>query len=131
MSLSDPIADMLTRIRNAQLARKKYVLIPFSKIKQSITSVLQEEGYITAYNINNINNIAYIQIDLKYYAGSPVIDSIKRISRPGMRIYKSVSEIPDVLNGLGVSIISTSKGVMTGKKAKKIGVGGEVICEVV
>lgn len=131
MSLSDPIADMLTRIRNAQLARKKYVLIPFSKIKQSITSVLQEEGYITAYNINNINNIAYIQIDLKYYAGSPVIDSIKRISRPGMRIYKSVSEIPDVLNGLGVSIISTSKGVMTGKKAKKIGAGGEVICEVV
>ncbi|MBX3641117.1 MAG: 30S ribosomal protein S8 [Nitrosomonas sp.] len=131
MSLSDPIADMLTRIRNAQLARKKYVLIPFSKIKQSITSVLQEEGYITAYNINDINNISYIQIDLKYYAGSPVIDSIKRISRPGMRIYKSVSEIPDVLNGLGVSIISTSKGVMTGKKAKKIGVGGEVICEVV
>lgn len=131
MSLSDPIADMLTRIRNAQLARKKYVLIPFSKIKQSITSVLQEEGYITAYNINDIGNISYIQIDLKYYAGSPVIDSIKRISRPGMRIYKSVSEIPDVLNGLGVSIISTSKGVMTGKKAKKIGVGGEVICEVV
>ena len=131
MSLSDPIADMLTRIRNAQLAKKKYVLIPFSKIKQSIASVLQEEGYISTFTVKDISNISYIHIDLKYYSGSPVIESIKRISKPGMRIYKSVSELPEVLGGLGISIISTSKGIMTGRKAKKAGVGGEVICEVI
>ncbi len=131
MSLSDPIADMLTRIRNAQLAKKKYVLIPFSKIKRSIASVLQEEGYISTFTVKDINNLSYIHVDLKYYSGSPVIESIKRISKPGMRIYKSVSELPEVLGGLGISVISTSKGIMTGRKAKKIGVGGEVICEVI
>ncbi len=131
MSLSDPIADMLTRIRNAQLAKKTNVLVPFSKIKQSIAVVLQDEGYISAFTVKDINDISYIHIDLKYYAGSPVIESIKRISKPGLRIYKSVSELPEVLGGLGISIISTSRGIMTGRKAKKMGIGGEVICEVI
>lgn len=132
MSLNDPIADMLTRIRNAQLARKKNVYIPYSKIKYAIAQVLNNEGYITSFetiaadqNKNNIN------IELKYFAGLPVIESIKRISKPGMRIYRPVNEIPEILGGLGISIISTSKGVMTGQEAKKTGVGGEIICEVV
>lgn len=131
MSLSDPIADMLTRIRNAQMARKKNVSIPFSKMKQSIAKVLQDEGYITAYSQTVEAKHAWLQIELKYYAGMPVIETITRISKPGMRIYKPVSQLPDVLGGLGVSIISTSKGVMTGQKAKQYGVGGEILCEVV
>lgn len=131
MSLSDPIADMLTRIRNAQMARKESVLIPYSKIKYSIASVLQEEGYIETYQIKLINNISNIQVNLKYYSGFPVIESIKRVSKPGMRIYKSVSNLQEVLGGLGTSIVSTSKGVMTGRKAKKMGIGGEIICEII
>lgn len=131
MSLSDPIADMLTRIRNAQLARKKNVSIPFSKIKQSIAKVLQDEGYINAYSETVEATHANLQIELKYHAGMPVIETIARVSKPGMRIYKPVSQIPEVLGGLGVSIISTSKGVMTGQKAKQMGVGGEILCEVV
>lgn len=131
MSLSDPIADMLTRIRNAQMARKDSVLIPYSKIKYSIASVLQEEGYIETYQIKLINNISNIQVNLKYYSGFPVIESIKRVSKPGMRIYKSVSNLQEVLGGLGTSIVSTSKGVMTGRKAKKMGIGGEIICEII
>lgn len=131
MSLSDPIADMLTRIRNAQMARKEIVFIPFSKIKHSIASVLQEEGYINSFQTKTINNISTIEVNLKYYSGFPVIESITRVSKPGMRIYKSVSNLQEVLNGLGISIVSTSKGVMTGRKAKKLGIGGEVICEIV
>jgi len=131
MSLSDPIADMLTRIRNAQMAKRESVYIPFSKIKHSIALVLQEEGYIGSIQTKIINNIPNIEINLKYYSGFPVIESIKRVSKPGMRIYKSVTNLQDVLGGLGISIVSTSKGVMTGRKAKKMGVGGEVICEVV
>ena len=131
MSLSDPIADMLTRIRNAQLARKKNVSIPFSKMKQSIAKVLQDEGYINAYSETVEAKHANLQIELKYHAGMPVIETITRISKPGIRIYKPVSQIPEVLGGLGVSIISTSKGVMTGQQAKQMGVGGEILCEVV
>ncbi|MDC8444799.1 MAG: 30S ribosomal protein S8 [Nitrosomonas sp.] len=131
MSLSDPIADMLTRIRNAQMARKESVFIPFSKIKYSIASVLQEEGFINSFHKRTTNNISTIEVNLKYYSGFPVIESIKRVSKPGMRIYKSVSSLQEVLGGLGISIVSTSKGVMTGRKAKKMGVGGEIICEIV
>ncbi|MCB1975885.1 MAG: 30S ribosomal protein S8 [Nitrosomonas sp.] len=131
MSLSDPIADMLTRIRNAQMAKKESVSMPFSKIKYSIASVLKDEGYIDSCQTFINQNVSVIQINLKYYSGSPVIESIKRVSRPGMRIYKSVSNLQEVLGGMGISIVSTSKGVMTGRKAKKMGIGGEVICEVV
>ena len=131
MSLSDPIADMLTRIRNAQLARKKEVAFSFSKIKHAISSVLQDEGYINSFSTKEIDNKKYLSLELKYYSGSPVIETIKRISKPGMRIYKPVAKMPDVLGGLGICIVSTSKGVMTGKNKKKLGIGGEIICEVV
>jgi small subunit ribosomal protein S8 len=130
MSMSDPIADMLTRIRNAQMARKLFVLIPSSKIKVSIAIVLKEEGYIEDFIILEEGNKKNIKIDLKYYAGSPVIDFIDRVSRPGLRVYKGKDNIPNVMNGLGVAIISTPSGVMTDRKARAVGVGGEVICYV-
>ena len=131
MSMSDPIADMLTRIRNAQLARKKNVKMPNSRIKISITKVLKDEGYIDDFVVKNIDNKNILDISLKYYCGSPVIENIKRISKPGLRIYKSKSDLPNVMNGLGIAIISTSKGVMTESKARANGVGGEVLCVVV
>ncbi|MCP5245264.1 MAG: 30S ribosomal protein S8 [Burkholderiales bacterium] len=131
MSMSDPIADMLTRIRNAQMAKKKSVCVPYSKIKSAIAKVLKEEGYIIDFKKNMSNKQAVIDITLKYYAELPVIEKIKRISKPGLRIYKQAPEIPVVMNGLGVAIVSTSKGVMTGKKAQETGVGGEILCEVV
>jgi small subunit ribosomal protein S8 len=130
MSMSDPIADMLTRIRNAQMARKLFVLIPSSKIKVSIAIVLKEEGYIEDFIILEEGNKKNIKIELKYYAGSPVIDFIDRVSRPGLRVYKGKDNIPNVMNGLGVAIISTPSGVMTDRKARAVGVGGEVICYV-
>lgn len=130
MSMSDPIADMLTRIRNAQMVRKLFVLIPSSKIKVSIAIVLKEEGYIEDFVILEEGNKKDIKIDLKYYAGSPVIDFIDRVSRPGLRVYKGKDNIPNVMNGLGVAIISTPSGVMTDRKARAVGVGGEVICYV-
>ena len=131
MSMSDPIADMLTRIRNAQMSKKTYVSVPFSKTKAAIAVVLKDEGYIADFINKDIDNHAAIELTLKYYSGMPVIEKIKRISKPGLRIYKSTSEIPEVMNGLGISIVSTSRGVMTGKKAQEVGVGGEVLCEVV
>lgn len=131
MSLSDPIADMLTRIRNAQMANKKSVSIPSSKIKNSIASVLQEEGYIDSYQTKINEGVSVIQVNLKYFSGSPVIETIRRVSKPGLRIYKSASNLQEVLGGMGISIVSTSKGVMTGRKAKNIGIGGEIICEVI
>lgn len=131
MSMSDPISDMLTRIRNAQMARKKNVQIPFSKIKSAIATVLKEEGYIEDFNKKPSDKHDILEVNLKYYAGLPVIDHIKRISKPGLRVYKPVSDIPEVMNGLGTAIVSTSKGVMTGRNAKDAGVGGEVICVVV
>jgi len=130
MSLQDPISDMLTRVRNAQKARKVNVKMPSSKQKVSIATVLQEEGFISSFSITeDIKKI--LTIELKYYQGQPVIETIKRISRPGLRIFKSKDELPTVNAGLGISIVSTSQGLMTDKKARAAGYGGEVICSVV
>ena len=128
MSMSDPIADMLTRIRNAQLAEKTSVAVPASKLKVSIASVLKDEGYIEDYALRGEGATKALEIGLKYYAGRPVIERIERVSRPGLRIYKPAKDIPQVMNGLGVAIVSTSRGVMTDRKARQTGVGGEVLC---
>ncbi|AWD32783.1 30S ribosomal protein S8 [Candidatus Kinetoplastibacterium sorsogonicusi] len=130
MSMSDPIADMLTRIRNAQHADKIVVNMPSSKLKVAIASVLKEEGYIDNYKVSNINSKNYLELQLKYYAGRPVIERIDRVSRPGLRVYKSSAKIPQVMNGLGVAIVSTSLGVMTDRKARSNNVGGEILCYV-
>jgi len=130
MSMSDPIADMLTRIRNAQSAEKVQVAMPSSKLKLSIAKVLKDEGYIDDFVVREDAGKAELTIALKYYSGKPVIDRIERISRPGLRIYKGKEDIPSVMNGLGVAILSTSKGVMTDRKARASGVGGEVLCVV-
>lgn len=130
MSMSDPIADMLTRIRNAQLAEKKVVQMPSSNLIKSIAKVLKDEGYINDYDIHQTGNKKNIEISLKYYAGFPVIEKIARVSKPGLRIYKSSKNLPSVMDGLGVAIISTSKGVMTDRNAREVGVGGEVLCVV-
>jgi len=127
MSMTDPVADMFTRIRNGQSARKKVVKQPSSKLKVSIAKVLKEEGYITDYSVDMVGNHSEMTIELKYYRGMPVIESIKRVSRPGLRIYKSKDELPKVLGGLGIAIVSTSNGVMTDRAARAIGHGGEVI----
>lgn len=128
MSMQDPIADMLTRIRNGQSAGKKVVSMPSSKLKASIAEVLKAEGYITDVAKSEEAGKAELSIELKYHQGSPVIDTIKRVSRPGLRIYKKSTELPRVLDGLGVAIVSTSKGVMTDRAARKAGHGGEVLC---
>jgi small subunit ribosomal protein S8 len=128
MSMTDPIADMLTRIRNAQRAEKTSVVIPASKLKAAIAQVLKDEGYIEDFKVHPNDDKSVIEIGLKYYAGKPVIERIERVSRPGLRIYKPAKEIPQVMNGLGVAIVSTSKGVMTDRKARATGIGGEVIC---
>jgi small subunit ribosomal protein S8 len=128
MSMSDPIADMLTRIRNAQAAEKLTVAIPASKLKQSIAEVLQAEGYIEGFSVRTVDGLPVMEIGLKYYSGRPVIEKIERVSRPGLRIYRATSDIPKVMNGLGIAIISTSKGVMTDRNARASGVGGEVLC---
>lgn len=130
MSMTDPIADMLTRIRNGQSAGKKSVKIPSSKLKIAIVTVLKNEGYIADYKIEEIGNHKQMIVDLKYFNGQPVIENVKRISRPGLRIYKSKDELPKVLGGLGIAIVSTSNGVMTDRAARAIGHGGEVICTV-
>jgi small subunit ribosomal protein S8 len=131
MSMSDPIADMLTRIRNAQATEKVSVVIPASKVKQAIAQVLKDEGYIEDFAVRSADGKAMIEIGLKYYAGKPVIEKIERVSRPGLRIYKGRDDIPRVMNGLGVAIVSTSQGVMTDRRARETGVGGEVLCVVV
>ena len=131
MSMSDPIADMLTRIRNAQATEKVSVFIPASKVKRAIAQVLKDEGYIEDFAVRDVDGKPMIEIGLKYYAGKPVIEKIERISRPGRRIYKGRDEIPRVMNGLGVAIVSTSKGVMTDRRARETGIGGEVLCVVV
>ena len=131
MSMSDPIADMLTRIRNAQATEKVIVIIPASKVKQAIAQVLKDEGYIEDFAVRKNDGKALIEIGLKYYAGKPVIEKIERVSRPGLRIYKGRDDIPRVMNGLGVAIVSTSRGVMTDRRARETGVGGEVLCVVV
>jgi small subunit ribosomal protein S8 len=131
MSMSDPIADMLTRIRNAQATEKASVLVPASKVKQSIAQVLKDEGYIEDFAVRTLEGKPVIEIGLKYYAGKPVIEKLERVSRPGLRIYKGRDDIPRVMNGLGVAIVSTSRGVMTDRRARDTGVGGEVLCIVV
>ena len=130
MTMSDPIADMLTRIRNAQRSEKQLVAIPASRMKASIAQVLKDEGYIEDFAVRENDGKPQLEIGLKYYAGKPVIEKIERVSRPGLRIYRGSAEIPKVMNGLGVAIVSTSKGVMTDRKARASGVGGEVLCVV-
>jgi small subunit ribosomal protein S8 len=128
MSMSDPIADMLTRIRNAQLMEKTSVRMPASKLKRAIAQVLKDEGYIDDFSVRQDGFFSEMEIALKYYAGRPVIEKIERVSKPGLRIYKGRDSLPRVMNGLGVAIVSTSKGVMTDRKARSLGVGGEVLC---
>lgn len=130
MSMSDPIADMLTRIRNAQTSEKPSVTMPASKLKASIAKVLKDEGYIDDFAVRPNEGKPQLEIGLKYYAGRPVIERIERVSRPGLRIYKGRDAIPQVMNGLGVAIVTTPKGVMTDRKARASGVGGEVLCYV-
>ncbi|KAA3653390.1 MAG: 30S ribosomal protein S8 [Castellaniella sp.] len=128
MSMSDPIADMLTRIRNGQQAQKATVVMPSSKLKVAIAKVLQEEGYIDGFAVREADGKPELDVALKYYAGAPVIERIERISKPGLRVYKGSQDLPRVMNGLGVAIVSTPKGVMTDRAARASRVGGEVIC---
>ncbi|MDP2810182.1 MAG: 30S ribosomal protein S8 [Rhodocyclaceae bacterium] len=128
MSMTDPIADMLTRIRNAQMAEKSAVIMPASKLKVAIARVLKDEGYIDDFAVREGSNKLELDIALKYYAGRPVIERIERVSRPGLRVYKGKDDLPRVLNGLGVAIVSTPKGVMTDRRARASNVGGEVLC---
>lgn len=130
MSMQDPIADMLTRIRNGQGAKMVDVGIPCSKVKIELARVLKEEGYIDEYKVVETDSKKTLVVKLRYYQGKPVIDSIKRISRPGLRIFKPKTDLPSINSGLGVAIISTSKGVMTDRAARAIGQGGEVMCVV-
>lgn len=128
MSMSDPISDMLTRIRNAQLANKSTVAMPSSKVKVAIVKVLKDEGFVEDFVVRENEGKPTLEIGLKYYAGRPVIERIDRVSTPGLRIYRGANEIPRVMNGLGVAIVSTPKGVMTDRKARASNVGGEVLC---
>jgi small subunit ribosomal protein S8 len=128
--MSDPISDMLTRIRNSLQRNKRDVKMPSSKLKVAIANILKQEGYIIDYSVAEHDKKATLTIELKYYEGKAVIESIKRVSRPSLRSYKSVDDLPKVMGGLGVSIISTAKGVMTDKSAREQGVGGEVLCYV-
>lgn len=131
MSMSDPIADMLTRIRNAQATEKASVAMPSSKVKLAIAEVLKSEGYIEDFAVRSNEGKNTLEIGLKYYAGKPVIEKLERVSRPGLRVYKGREGIEPVMNGLGVAIVSTSRGVMTDRRARETGVGGEVLCIVV
>lgn len=130
MSMSDPIADMLTRIRNGQQAQKISVSMPSSKLKVAIAKVLQDEGYVEGYSVQEREGKAQLEVTLKYYAGRPVIERIERVSRPGLRVYKGSDKLPRVMNGLGVAIVSTPRGVMTDRAARASRVGGEVLCYV-
>ncbi len=127
MSMSDPIADMFTRIRNAQRVEKESVVMPSSKLKVAIAGVLKDEGYIDSFVVRDADGKPELHVGLKYYAGRPVIERLERVSRPGLRIYKPCTQLPQVMNGLGVAIVTTSKGVMTDRKARQAGVGGEVL----
>lgn len=128
MSMTDPIADMLTRIRNAQTAQKNAVAMPSSKLKVAIANVLKDEGYIDEFAVRENGGKPLLDIALKYYAGRAVIERIERVSKPGLRVYRGKDELPQVMNGLGVAIVSTPKGVMTDRKARAANVGGEVLC---
>jgi small subunit ribosomal protein S8 len=128
MSMTDPIADMLTRIRNVQLIERATVEMPSSKVKVAIAKVLKDEGYIDGYKVGGEEQKPVLEIALRYHAGRPVIEKIERVSKPGLRIYKGKDDIPRVMNGLGIAIVSTSRGVMTDRAARASGVGGEVLC---
>ena len=128
MSMTDPIADFLTRIRNGQAAARAEVTLPSSKVKQALAKVLKDEGYIEDFSIRSDEGKPVLQVQLKYYQGRPVIDRLERVSRPGLRVYKGKDELPQILGGLGVAIISTSKGMMTDRQARAAGHGGEVLC---
>ena len=132
MSMSDPIADMLTRIRNAQRVEKNEVAMPASKLKVAIAQVLRDEGYIEGYQVAGAGPASHpeLRIGLKYYAGRPVIERLERVSKPGLRIYRGRDQLPQVMNGLGVAIVSTPQGLMTDRKARTQGVGGEILCYV-
>jgi small subunit ribosomal protein S8 len=131
MSMQDPIADMITRIRNAQMIGKPEVRIPHSKLKFALAKVLKDEGYISGFALDELSKAEkYIVLGLKYYHGKPVIEKIRRISRPGLRIYNGKNKLPKVMNGLGIAVVSTSKGVMSDKKARNLGEGGEILCYV-
>ena len=127
MSMSDPIADMFTRIRNAQRVDKQSVSMPTSKLKVAIARLLKDEGYIEDYSVKGDGALRELEVRLKYYAGRPVIERLDRVSRPGLRVYRGRDALPQVMNGLGVAIVTTSKGVMTDRHARATGVGGEVI----
>lgn len=128
MSMTDPIADMLTRIRNGQKARKTSVNMPSSRAKIAVAEVLQDEGYITGFSTEADGNKKVLSVELKYFEGAPVIEHIERVSRPGLRIFRGKEELPKVLGGLGVAIVSTSAGVMSDRQAREKGIGGEVLC---
>ena len=130
MSMQDPVADMLTRIRNAQMAQMAEVSMPASKLKSAVAKVLMEEGYITGFDTQDVEGKATLNVQLKYFNGKPVIETIKRVSRPGLRIYAGSDELPQVNGGLGVAIVSTNQGVMTERAARSAGIGGEVLCTV-
>ena len=130
MSMSDPIADMLTRIRNGQSVKRKVVTMPSSRLKEALGRVLKQEGFLDNYEVNTEGNKLILVLTLRYFEGNPVINSLQRISRPGKRVYCRSADIPSVNNGLGVIVMSTSKGIMTGQKAKASGTGGELICTV-
>jgi small subunit ribosomal protein S8 len=128
--MQDPVADMLTRIRNGQMAEKLSVTMPASKLKAAIAKVLEEEGYISSFDAGEVDGKPTLTIELKYFNGKPVIETVKRVSRPGLRIYKGAGELPQVNGGLGVSIVSTNKGLMSDRAARAQGIGGEIICNV-
>lgn len=130
MSMTDPIADLLTRIRNGQAANKVQVSMPASKAKKALANVLKNEGYVSDVTEQTVDGKLQLTVTLKYYEGKPVIDRVQRVSRPGLRIYKGKDELPKVLGGLGVAIVSTSKGVMSDREARALGEGGEVLCTV-
>ena len=128
MSMSDPIADMLVRIRNAQMVGHTEVVMPASRLKAAIAQVLKDEGYVEDFALRENGAKKELHIGLKYYAGRPVIERLERVSKPGLRVYKGREDIPRIMNGLGVAILSTSRGVMTDRKARADGVGGEILC---
>ena len=128
MSMTDPIADFLTRIRNGQSSGKTHINAPTSKVKLAIAKVLKDEGYIEDFSATDVEGKPHLAVQLKYYQGRPVIDRLERVSRPGLRVYKGKDELPSILGGLGIAIVSTSKGVMTDRQARAAGHGGEVIC---
>lgn len=130
MSMSDPIADMLTRIRNGQIAGHANVVMPSSKVKVAVAKVLQDEGYVSSYSVSDKSGKSELALDLKYFEGKPVIETLKRVSRPGLRVYKNKDDLPKVIGGLGVAVVSTSKGIMSDRNARKAGIGGEIICYV-